>query len=371
MHTSLIVGCCALLLFGNCCWGQDSKLPEEEVLQNMQAFDALFESGATVSGSFHTRQMANSRPRRTVEVKLDFKLTFDADRLGYEITASDHETPPYSAEHANAEGIDIFQVKTKLWGYWGADVSGTHNVVTYYHISANGDVKDNGTTSDSLVFGPNDAGPNKLKWIFLWSLGRKLASQIDKVETVEKLSDGEIKVTALGHKGPGRSGKLQLQIDSAAGWMVRRAEMYDDQIPDSKILDMKCEGTKWIGAFCIPTEAEINFIGPIGDEQTHYLKFTKVDEGFDEKLYQRCSDVVVRNQEPALTVHDLRVVPPTMSQPNMPPSVAAQEVPKSKKAKDLAEKPIFSNVRLVFFFLNLFLLLAVLGVYAVRRRKQN
>jgi hypothetical protein len=370
MHTTLIAGSCALILLGNC-WGQDSKRAEDEILQNMQAFDALFESGATVAGTVRTQQMANSRPRRTVEVNLDFKLTFDADRFGYEITTVDHETPPYSAQHANADGIDVFQVKTKQWGYWGSDVSGTHNVVTYYHMSANGDVKNNGTTSDSLVFGPHDAGPNKLKWIFLWSLGRKIAAQIDKIETVEKQDDGQIQVAALGHKGPGRTGKLQLEIESAAGWMVRKAEMYDDQIPDSKILDMKCSGTKWIGAFCIPTEAEINFIGPIGEEQTHYLKFTTVEEGFDDKLYRRCSDVVVRNQEPSLTVHDLRVVPPTMSQPNLPQSIPDDGAPKSKKAKDLAEKPIFSNARLVIFFLNLFLLVAVLAVYAVRRQMRK
>jgi hypothetical protein len=276
-----------------------------------------------------------------IDVKRRWRLTLGGDRVGYLMEVIDYEKPKYevyqqllqteqlneanqddqSSRQSERQSTDAnkpvgFCVRTRKWGYWGNDLSGNHYEDTILRLTPGGEVSETGKMHNSSVFGPRDDGPLGPRWTFFWSLGRFFSKQIDRITSVEETMDGRIVVVASGKKGKSQNGRWELEIEPAAGWMVRKARFYWDINTNSINVEMRNEGTVWSGSYCIPKEAVINAWGSIKGRETERLTFETVVEKFDEQLYSDAQKAVAENKTPTLTIHDYRVSPPVISEPN-------------------------------------------------------
>jgi hypothetical protein len=209
-------------------------------------------------------------------------------------------------------------VRTLQWGYWGEDLSGNHYEDTNIEVAADGRSREIGKMYNSSLHGPRDVGPNLLKRTLLWSQGRFFSKWLDQITEVREQGDGRITVTAVGRRGEGTPGRWELEVQPGTAWMVRHARFYALAKPDVVKCEMSNSGTAWSGAHCIPEKARFNYVGPLTDTRwpADELTFDPVVEKFDEKLYADTQQAVANNQTPTLTIHDYRVSPPRIFEPN-------------------------------------------------------
>lgn len=308
------------------CEGQEaSDMENAKVLQKLVDYDSIFMSGFTVSCTLEGDEKIAKRAPLLKGVKRRWSLTFGGDRVAYRAAMIAYPKPKYEDLEGSETEIDDKQtravaIRTRQWGYWGDDVSGTHYEDTELRLLPTGEIEEKGTNRDSLLFGPTAAGPIVPKRYILWSLGRFFSKQLDKVTRVEKGPDGRLVVSALGEQSPGYKGRWELEIEPAAAWMVRAARFYWDEDPKRMRAEMKNDGTVWSGPHCIPKEAACNYWGSL-DSGIHgavQITFEPVVEPFDEKLYGDARQAVVDNKTPELTIMDHRVSPIRSYEPNKP-----------------------------------------------------
>ena len=304
----------------------------QNVLKALEDFDTVYRSGFTVSGTrAGTDQMR--RGRLNLRVVRRWKLAYGGDRVGYIMEIVDYEAPKFprtkivqldpargatadkQPEESPASQYSV-TLRTRQWGYWGHDVAGNHYEDTVLAVDSTDKSRESGKMHNSSLFGPSDDGPIAPKREFLWSLGRFFSQQIDQITSVENTPDGYVLVEALGRKGNQQKGRWKLRIEPKAAWMVRNASFFWDRKPDSVNVEMKNEGTVWSGAYCIPAKAEINHWGALGNVETKHFTFDPAVEPFDERLYAETRQVVAQNQTPTLALHDFRVSPPKITEPN-------------------------------------------------------
>ncbi|MDB5337799.1 MAG: hypothetical protein JWN70_3418 [Planctomycetaceae bacterium] len=334
-------------------------------LDKLKAFDSVFASGFTVSGTIQAPEIMSLVTFESIQATRNWKLTLAGERVGYVMTVTKHEAPRYRPDDADAEGNMRFIIRNKEWGYWGSDLSGRHYEDRVFMLSAGGKMTEIGTMYNSSLFGPKEM--NLLRKVVLLSLGRFFSEHIDKIKQEEKGPDQRISIDALGSKDEGLSGRWRLELDPAAAWMVRRAEFYSDAFPDRKLAEMRNSGTTWFGSRCIPTAAEINYLGALDGEESrrlpfgpHRLTFSKLAETFDDELYELCRKTVSANRNESLTVHDNRVDPITITEPNRPSPV---EVPKAEIPPERIPGRSF-----LWLYINLTTILALVMIIVVRRR---
>ena len=308
---------------------------ELEVLRNLKNYDSIYQSGFTVSG---TRKCPEHLilGQLTIDVERKWRLAFEGDRCGYLMEMLEYEKPKFQEPEGDRgpfldeDGWLLLPLRKRQWGYWGADVSGNNYEDTTMKISPENEVVEIGKMHNSLLFGPRDAGPNAPKRAILWSSGRFLSQVIDEVTLVTKSASGRIAVSALGRKGEGHPGRWELEIEPAAAWMVREARFYSDARPNVIDCEMQNSGTIWSGPYCTPSNALFNYGGPIkgatlrGDVEE--LTFDPVIEQFDEKLYEGAKQAVTEDRPPKLTIHDFRVSPPFIFQPDELSDIALDEI---------------------------------------------
>lgn len=291
-----------------------------EVLEKLKRYDSIYEAGFTISGTQASQDIVFQQG-----VKHKWRLTFEGDRCGYLMEMLEYEKPKFQMPDnnreisLNADGWRLQSVRTKKWGYWGDDVSGNYYEDTVLKISPGGEVAEVGKMHNTSLFGPRDVGPNIPKRVILWSLGRFYSKLINEITEVKELPNGRIIASALGKKGDGQPGRWELEIDPAAAWLVREARYYSEDNPDVIKCEMKNSGTKWSGSYCIPQKALFNYMGPIEGNKKHYLNELTFDpkvEKFDEKLYNGSQQAVTKNRPPKLTIHDYRMSPPMIFQPD-------------------------------------------------------
>lgn len=349
------------------CEGQEaSDMENAKVLQNLADYESIFMSGFTVSCIQQVDEKIEKRSLPLKGTKRKWTLTFGGDRVAYRAEMIDYPKPKYEelsiATEVDKKKTKSVAIRTKQWGYWGTDVSGTNYESTVLTLVPTGEVAENGKFSDSLLFGPTAAGPNAPKRYLLWSLGRFFSKHLDKVTRVEKAPYGCLFVTALGEQSQGYKGRWELEIDPGAAWMVRKARFYLDREPNRIYTEMKNEGTVWSGPYCIPRRASCNYWGPLDGTAEGVVQSTfepVVEPLFDEKLYAEAREFVVDNKTTALTVMDHRVSPPKLYEPNRPkPALVSHEPP---------EPP--SSTRMWFVIGNVVLCLGLLLFYVLYRRK--
>jgi hypothetical protein len=288
-----------------------------EVLENLKKYDAIFESGFSVSGTEMGRDLLNLRSGASLDVTRRWKLTCDDNRFGYTADVTDHEKTPGRKN-----------IRTKTWGYWGQDLSGYYFEDTLFDANPEGKETQGGKWLHTSLWGPRDARINLSKYVFPYGLGRFFSKDLVKITRVEKRNDGLLVVSALGRTSritmvPFSSGRWELEIEPTAAWIVRKARFDTDAQPQSTWAgvwtEMTNSGTVWSGPYCIPKEAVINCEGPITKKiETKRLTFDPVVGKFDEKLYSTVRQAVGYNKEPTLTVFDNRVSPETVTEPNRP-----------------------------------------------------
>ncbi len=296
-------------------------LDGSEVLENLRLCDAIYEAGFTASGTWkHEDRLCALVP---VDVQRAWRFTFDAGRCGYLKEVLEYDKPKFQEPvgrrgSLTEDGWLVLSIRTRQWGYWGDTLSGNHYGDTVIKVSSANEIVEIGEMHNSSLFGPNDAGPNVPKRTVLWSLGRLFSKRIDEITQVEKSDDGLITVSALGRKGEGQPGRWELEIEPAAAWIVRKARYYPDSKPDLINCEMTNSGTVRTGPYCIPRKALFNYFGPLegGNLKPNELIFDPVIEQFDKKLYSDAEQAVTINRPPKLTIHDYRVSPPFVYQPD-------------------------------------------------------
>jgi hypothetical protein len=307
-----------------CLWLDEDALAQDgsAVLDKLKRHDSIYEAGFTVSGTRTSQDLLLATLAR-IEVKRNWKLTFDSGRCGYLMEAVEYEKPKFQKPRRGRGGFTedgwlLLPVRTRQWGYWGEDVSGNHYEDTTTKVSPENEVVEIGKMYNTSIFGPKDAGPNVPKHAVLWSLGRFYSRIIDEITSVTESTNGRITVSALGRKADGVLGRWELEIEPAAAWMVREARFYRDAKPEVINCEMKNSGTTRSGSYCIPQSALFNYGDPIdgGREKADELTFDPVIEQFDEKLYDRARQAVTKDRPPKLTIHDYREVPPLIFQPD-------------------------------------------------------
>jgi len=346
--------------------GEAAKMENAEVLKKLADYDSIFMSGFTVSGTQQGNESVVLRGPPLKGVKRKWRLTFSGDRIAYRTEMISYPKPKYE----DLEGADTeidekktrsISIKTKQWGYWGNDVSGTHYENTVLTLDPTGEVVEKKEKLiDSMLFGPRAAGPIAPKRILLWSLGRFYSKQLDKVTRVEKSPGGRLMVSARGEQSPGYKGRWDLEIEPAAAWMVRTARFYWDDAPDRMRAEIKNEGTVWSGPHCIPKVADCNYWGPLSDGNgPEHITFEPLVEPFDDKLYAEARQAVVDNKTPELTVMDYRVTPITISEPNKPAPTHTSTRP---------PEPVSSG-KVWFVIVNVVIGLSILVLYLLRKRQ--
>jgi hypothetical protein len=316
-------------------------IDNSKVLEKLKEHDSIYESGLTVLATLQSKDEISHRLGLFLDVKRRWRLTFGGDRVGYVMEVIDYEKPKYELyqqllqteqlkepnqdsqfdRQSKSQTTDTNEplavpIRTRQWGYWGNDLSGNHYEDTVLTLAPGGKVTETGKMHNSSVFGPRDDGPLGPKWTFFWSLGRFFSKQIDRITSVEETSAGRILVVASGKKGKNQNGRWELEIEPAAAWMVRKARFNWDINPNLINVEMRNEGTAWSGSYCIPKEAVINAWGSIKGRETERLTFEPKVEKFDEQLYSDAQKAVAENKTPTLTIHDYRVSPPVISEPN-------------------------------------------------------
>jgi hypothetical protein len=295
-------------------------------LENLKRYDSIYEAGFTASGTETSQDIFFQ-----LERKYKWRLAFDSGRCGYLMEILEYEKPKFQMPEngrkisLNADGWRVQSIRTKQWGYWGEDVSGNLYEDTVVKISPENDVVETGKMHDSALFGPQDVGPNIPKHAKLWSLGRFYSKLVDEVTHVEESANGCITVSALGKRGEGQPGRWELVIEPAAAWMVREACYYSDARPEIIACEMKNSGTAWNGSYYIPQKALFNYVGPIEGSKKLFLyelTFDPVIEQFDEKLYEGAKQAVTKDRPPKLTIHDHRMSPPLIFQPDKMSNIA-------------------------------------------------
>ena len=313
---------CHILSLSTLVIGSATTLAQDaaEVMSRLKSFDSIYASGYTVSGTRKSKDVL-VRGKVMVDSTRQWRLTLEGERVGYVIEMVDYETPKYRPPDREAPGGDKVMripIRTRQWGYWGKDLSGNHYEDTILAIDPNDECKEQGKMHNSSLFGPRDIGPNAPKRAILWSQGRFFSRYLEKINTVGKSSSGLVVVSAKGHMGDGDSGRWELEIDPKAAWMVRRARFFSNLKPDIIGCEMRNSGTVWSGVYCIPEKAQFNYWGPIEDGQStvEELTFNPIVEEFDEEMYADTERAVAKNKTPKLTIHDYRVSPPRVFQPN-------------------------------------------------------
>lgn len=313
-----------------------------KVLENLKKYDAIYESGFSASGTGEGKDLLTLRSGAFLGVKRRWKLTYGDDRFGYTADVIDHEKLRYQHvaerqgterrpvgqtsgqdENADRPGLPTW-IRTRRWGYWGHDLSGHYYEDTLFEVTPKDEATVRAKGLKVCVHGPRDIGPTPSKYGFLWAFGRTFSKQLDKVTRVEQSKDGLLVVSALGRGHGHTNGRWELDIDPDAAWMVRKARFYSNAQPERLVTEMTNSGTVWSGSYCIPKEAKINCFRPIGAVETKHLTFDPVVGSFDERLYSTVQQAVVHNKEPRLEVHDYRVSPKTVTQPNRPKPEGAQ-----------------------------------------------
>lgn len=359
----------------------ENQLPDapdgRDVLQKLAQFDSIFKSGFRASGTMSyldSAELTGGEPYYKVRAK--WRLTFESDRVAYDINVTDYETskylPPDQRHSAHNplvpswprdKGMPV-TVRLREWGYWGEEASGQHYVDACVEIAPNGKATRLGTMYNSAV-----SSPRSISWVgalhsFQWSLGRFFSERLDKITSVEKAPDGRLRVSALGSEYKGSNARWELEIEPSAAWMVRRARFYGRS---GRIrAEMVNEGTIWSGPFCIPERARINPYGPIVNidnevpntntgSQTKCLEFQTAAGGFDEDLYKQAEQALLHCKEEKFTMTDERVSPTITTQPNTlaRKPVAMEPPPASRKWVVAA---------------NVFAILVLITVFVLRRR---
>ncbi len=181
----------------------------------------------------------------------------------------DWTKPKYHKIDGMGDGPMKFSLRSKQWGYWRHDLSGQLFEDSVVRVTPGNKVNDDWQMFKAKWYKPGDESPTGPRRAILWSLGRFfLASRLEKVTSVEESADGRLVVFASGTKWKNQTGRWEFEIDPAAAWMVRKAKFYSSARPDQIAFEMKNEGTKQSGSYCIPEKAEINLSGPIGDVTT-------------------------------------------------------------------------------------------------------
>jgi hypothetical protein len=321
---------CSLLLL---CLGlcvhvcADASAPDgAAVLAKLRAYDSIYESGFTVSGT-RKSQAHLILGELLTEVDYDFRLTLEGSKCGYLIERTAYQKPQFqepvrtNGPRKDSDGAIFLSVLSKQWGYWGDDVSGQQSTRTAIRLSPDDQVEEVGTIYDVRLFGPRDAGPNVPKYATLWSLGRFYSKNIDTVTSVQQEEGSRLKVSAEGRKGGGQRGRWELVIDPDAAWMVREAKFYSADNPDRVSCQMTNTGTVWCGMYCVPEKAAFNYGGEVTDEcrakgEVEDLTFAPVVDGFDDSFYQTAKRAVTEDRPPNLTIQDFRRDPPLIFQPD-------------------------------------------------------
>ena len=318
----------SLLLFHAPAWAQDV----DAVFEKLKRYDSIYEAGFTATGTLKSDDWL-ILGRLKIATTQTWRFTYDADRCGYVMEMTDYEKPKYLARDVEpktrrtgsytGDGAMILSIRTRQWGYWGADASGEYYEDTKIRVTPENEINEHGKMHNASLFGPRDVGPNIPKRTILWSLGRGYSKVINRITSVKELADGRVMVAGAGMQGADRPGRWELEVDPAAAWMVRHARFYSNAAPETIRCEMKNEGTMWSTSYCIPETAMFNYLGSIegGDKPNPFdrpslLTFAPHIEKFDDKLYDDAQQAVTKNRPPKLTIHDYRVTPTFIFQPD-------------------------------------------------------
>jgi hypothetical protein len=233
---SIIVSFCFLVNYS--AYGQ--TLTGEQLLQYLQDFDSIYQSGLTVSGTFELDGMTKK-----------WQLTTSPNQAAYQEDV---------VEVLDSRKIGRFIALRQVY-YWGAELQAKYDFV--------GKVWETGKLTEWSRDSPGLAKAASLKIDdpdaptytlplnrTLMCLGRRYSKYITEITDVKLLENGFLSVTANGFDRSKRPGaKWMLIIDPNAAYMVREAKLYI-RGKDKPSLTVKNSGTKWHGSLCVPEKIE-------------------------------------------------------------------------------------------------------------------
>jgi hypothetical protein len=224
-----------------------------DVLQKMKAFDAVYETSFTATGTgvFTGKPGIPSRP--TV-----WKITMDNGTIGitqkatripppdYDKTKSEIRHPLSNEIHYSVPGILSQQIT-----FFGPEFSSQICAHLTFRPDSKGEIVPSSEEKWIVKIYPSDSTAltfYRMKIMFI--LGRGYSKYIDGLTSVTDLADGTIKCSGVG-TCIGEPGRWELVIDPSAAYMVRSAT-FQSEYADIPLIEITTSEVKWFGERCVP-----------------------------------------------------------------------------------------------------------------------
>ena|GEM_PF-5241788 len=231
----------------------------EDVLANLRAFDSLYENNFSAEG---TGTLVPFLVNAGAEVPTKWRITAVDGHWVVEETMSEYLPSPDVVKHRLEQEAKktrprqvIIALPRRRVTFFGPDISAKSESGSMCSLEADGSTRviPESTWHDVSLYRPDSVVPALPLRQVRWSLGRGHSQHIETITSVIEQDDGSLKcegIYAFRHS----SGTCRLVIDPAAGYMVRSADYFSEEL-NEPAYHVTTMGTKWSKGICVPESA--------------------------------------------------------------------------------------------------------------------
>lgn len=231
----------------------------EEVLANLRAFDSLYEDNFSAEG---TGTLVPFLVNAGAEVPTKWRITAVDGHWVVEETMTEYLPSPDVVKRRLEQEAGKTRPRQVIIGlprrrvtFFGPDIAAKSESGSMCSLEADGSTRviPESTWHDVSLYRPDSVVPVLPLRQVRWSLGRGHSQHIETITSVVEQDDGSLRCEgtyAFRHS----SGTYRLVIDPAAGYMVRSADYFSEELkePAYHVITM---GTKWSKGICVPESA--------------------------------------------------------------------------------------------------------------------
>ena len=231
-----------------------------ELLEKLKSMDELYTSALTLTG---TDIRVPDYPDVPHE-KIRWKISMHQDEFALEQISDEIYERKSSKPVDGLLGIPSMMMKAVV--YMSKQRGGHHYI--FGRVLEPGkapEPEDNMISGQVLI---NNTKPDYFivsKIRYLWSIGRYYSKYIDKIVEVSTDNNGILIVTAVGQGTSKIQGRWELQINSAAMYMVQEAKFTrfdsEGELSGTPEIIISNSGLKWSDGLCIPQEIYLTGLG--------------------------------------------------------------------------------------------------------------